>query len=107
MPSTTFSVGNAGQVTLESLSALPLLALAWGQKPQLAEHFSFRHMSRYTVVGLASSLPFSKPITMAEPVETRTLSGKHVSVILGAPTFFGIYTVNISVPIFISPKTGF
>lgn len=27
------------------------------------------------VVGLASSLPFNKPRTMAEPVETRILSG--------------------------------
>ena len=87
IPSTAFSVTNAGQVTLESMSALPLLSLAWGQKPQLAEHFSFRHTNRYEVVGLASSLPLSKPNTIAEPVETRTLSGKHVLVIWGHPTF--------------------
>jgi hypothetical protein len=87
IPSTTFSVGNAGQMTLESMSDLPLLSLAWGQKPQLAEHFSFRHMSRYAVVGLSSSLPLSNPNTIAEPIETRNLSGKHVSVILMYPTF--------------------
>ena len=85
--STTCFVGNVGQVTLESLSALPLLCLAWGQKPQLAEHFSFRHISRYAVVGLASTLPFNKPSTMAEPVETRIFSGKHVEVILWHQTF--------------------
>ena len=69
--STTSPVGNVGQVTLESLSALPLLSLAWGQKPQLAEHFSFRHMSKYAVVGLVPSFPFNNPSTIAEPVETR------------------------------------
>jgi len=69
------------------MSALPLLILAWGQKPQLAEHFSFRQVSRYMVVGLASSLPLSNPRTMAEPVETRILSGIDALVIKEHQTF--------------------
>ena len=81
IPSTTRLVGNVGHVTLESMSALPLVFLAWGQKPQLAEHFSFRHINRYIVVGLASILPFSNPSTMAEPAETRIFSERPASVI--------------------------
>jgi hypothetical protein len=45
-------------------------------------------------MGFASSLPFSKPIAMADPIEIRTFSGKHVSVILSSPEIFGIYIVN-------------
>lgn len=41
------------------------------------------------VVGLASSLPLNKPSTMAEPMETRILSGKDVLVIKEHRTFLG------------------
>ena len=39
------------------------------------------------VVGLASSLPFNKPRIMAEPVETRILSGVDAQVIKEHRTF--------------------
>ena len=88
IPSTTCLVENVGHVTLESMSALPLVLLAWGQKPQLAEHFSFRHINKYIVVGLASIFPFSNPSTMAEPAETRIFSERDVPVIEIRQTFF-------------------
>ena len=71
----TCSVGKRGQVTLESMSALLLLVLAWGQKPQLAEHRPLLYVRRYAVVGKASSLPCIRLSTMAEPTETRIILG--------------------------------
>jgi len=55
------------------------------------------------VVGLASSLPLNKPSTMAEPVETRILSGVDALVIKEHRTFLESIVSNL-VPIFISPK---
>lgn len=57
------------------------------------------------VVGLASSLPFNKPSTMADPVETRILLGIDALVINEHRTFLESIVSNL-VPIFISPKNG-
>ena len=75
---TTFGVGRVGHDTLERSSVLLLLALAWGQKPQLAEHLPALYVIRYAVVGCASNLPSKSPRTMAVPNETRICSGKPV-----------------------------
>lgn len=57
------------------------------------------------VVGLASSLPFNKPSTMADPVETRILLGIDALVINEHRTFLESIVSNL-VPIFISLKKG-
>ena len=57
------------------------------------------------VVGLASSLPFNKPSTMAEPVETRILSGVDASVIEEHRKFLESIVSDL-VPIFVSPQDG-
>ena len=74
----TFSVGKVGHVTLERSSVLLLLALAWGQKPQFAEHLPVLYVMRYAVVGSASNFPSRRPRTMAVPTETRTCVGSSV-----------------------------
>lgn len=74
----TFGVEKVGHDTLERSLVLLLLALAWGQKPQLAEHLPVLYVIRYAVVGCASNLPFKSPRTMAVPNETRICSGNPV-----------------------------
>ncbi len=69
------AVGKVGHEILDSKSVLLLLALAWGQKPQLAVHLPSLYVIRYAVVGSASNLPFNSPRTIAVPVETRICSG--------------------------------
>lgn len=76
MLSMTSRVGYEGHETLESMSALPLLSLACGQKAQLALHLTFLYVIKYAVVGAASSLPFASPSTIAEPAETRICVGR-------------------------------
>jgi hypothetical protein len=75
MPSMTKGVGYEGHETLESMSALPLLSLACGQKAQFALHLAFLNVIKYVVVGAASSLPLASPSTIAEPAETRICFG--------------------------------
>jgi len=69
-------VGKTGHVILESISALPWATLDCGQKAHEARHFPLLYVSRYAVVGFASSLPFVKPRIIAEPNETLIFFGK-------------------------------
>ena len=73
-------MAKAGQETLESISALLRLVLAWGQKRQLAVHLPGLYVMRYAVVGAAFSLPSKSSRTIAEPMETRICLGRSASV---------------------------